>query len=156
MKQIFRSKYQQIFFDKDCKSMYFYWKNHEIVNIKKFVKELTEGISLIESFLPVNLLLDMSNFTFLVSPEEQNKVKNFIHPMIEYVDLQNVAVVLPDDEVIKLSVMQTVEEAKLKDEQIEVKFFRKKDIAEKWLSENCEKISDAHKQYKQILRILKD
>jgi hypothetical protein len=156
MKKIYKSKFQEIDFAPKEKLMIFKWKGgEESVKQKKFVKEVEEGIRYLEEFLPISLLIDTSKFYYLVTPEVQTKVSEFIIPKIDYVGIKRIAIILPEEEISELSIKQTVEEvSKPEGGDIEFEYFETKKEAIKWLSELEVSHSYSVKQFKEILKAL--
>ncbi|MBN2892982.1 MAG: hypothetical protein JXL97_14030 [Bacteroidales bacterium] len=107
-------------------------KKTSFMTDNQFLKEMSHLKKAVVNHNPCSLLVNMSEFRFIVSPELQLWVNKNVNKSIVENKIKKVAFVRSQDDIAAISVNQTITE----DEGLGMnsKIFNSADDAEKWLS----------------------
>jgi hypothetical protein len=132
---IHKSNFSEIEIPDLFKTVVQHWhKKTDKMSDKQFLNEMKELGEAVREYCPECILINMSNFSYLVSPVMQKWVnRNIYYGMVKY-KIKKVAYVRSKDEIAAICIDQNLSE----DEALAMntKVFEKEDDAKNWLA--CE------------------
>ena len=129
----FKNNIQTIEYNSSTKQVTQTWTDEsKSLNESEFKTEMLELAKFFEEHKPVNVLIDMRDFYFVVVPEMQTWVNENVNSKLSGINSLKTAFVVSSDLFASISVEQTLEDNK---ESINNRFFENENDAEKWLAE---------------------
>ncbi len=132
--EIYKSEYWSINFDNTNRVIHPKWntKSGEMGE-DIYLSEMWKYTELVEEYKPLKALINLTEFSFPITPEIQTVIDTEMFPRILAVGVRKVAIILSPDFIAQLSIEQVMEEEK--GMEFNTNYFDSEETALKWLME---------------------
>lgn len=129
---IFENEFTKIFVDTENAIYQHSWKgNNRFLTPEEYQGEITRQGDHILQYKPSLMLLNLSEFEFIISPDLQNFVNTTLLDRMSEIGLKKLAIVEGRDFVSALSAKQTFEEHE--NRTYNIQYFKEEAAAQQWL-----------------------
>lgn len=130
---LYQSKYQQIFFEKEEGIMHNLWLNDSFaMTHSNYKEELLKLVQLIENQKATKQLIDTLNFHFTIDLDLQSWTDEYVTKRNKEVGIQRVAFIIAEEIFSQMSIEQTMDEEEGK--AMNIRYFTTEQEARKWLA----------------------
>ena len=131
---VFENEFTKVFVDAENAIYQHCWKgNNRFLTPEEYQEEITRQGDNILQYKPSLMLLDLSEFEFIISPDLQSFVNTTLLDRMSEIGLKKLAVVEGKDFVSALSAKQAFEDHE--NRTYDIQYFKEQTTAQQWLIE---------------------